>query len=91
MPHCLPLDNNYPVVATAPGCNKDGWGWLKRGECGCEPNSPGWKQDLNGCSVRCVGDGPVDCPNCKKPINWAMIGGVGLAAVVLLSMMGPRR
>jgi hypothetical protein len=82
-PPCLPVDGSgYAVMQTNPYC-KNGWGWLKEGECGCyggstlvEPAAPGWQPDKRGCSVKCMGVGPNDCPNCPKPLNWLMVGGI---------------
>jgi hypothetical protein len=82
---CLPVDNGYPVMSTNPYCN-NGYGWLNEGECGCAPGSAGYIPSKKGCSVKCVAVGPNDCPKCKKPINWALYGGLGLAAIVFFSM-----
>jgi hypothetical protein len=86
--HCLPLDENgFPVLATNPFC-KDGYGWLNEGECGCVPGSPRYDAVRRGCSIRCGGIGPNNCPDCEPPINWLMWGGIGVAALILLA---PRR
>lgn len=95
-PHCLPLDGGYPFVANNPFC-KNGWGWLNEGECGCfggstmvEPAAPGWIPEKRGCSVKCGGVGPNNCPNCPQPINWMLYGGIGLAAVAAYFLLGKK-
>lgn len=86
---CLPLDNGYPLMAKNAYCN-NGWGWLKEGECGCVPNSAGWRADKRGCSVRCGGQGPNECPNCPQPTNWALYGGIGAAALLAFVLLGKK-
>jgi hypothetical protein len=92
--YCLPVDNGYAVMKSNPYC-QNGWGWLKEGECGCyggatlaEPAAPGWNPEKRGCSVKCMAKGPNDCPNCPKPINWKLYGGIGLAAVAAYFFLG---
>lgn len=87
--HCLPVDNGYPVMVSNPYC-KNGWGWLKEGECGCVAGSPGWNAAQRGCSVKCGSVGENVCPNCPKPINWALYGGIGLAAVAAYFLLGKK-
>ena len=92
MSDCFPVEvvgsEKFMSVGTAPGC-KDGWGWLKDGECGCAPGSPGYKQGAGGmgCSVRCTASGPVQCGMwCALPdgYKYAIYGVFGIAAVWLL-------
>jgi hypothetical protein len=79
--HCLPVRDGFPLLTTNPYC-KNGYGWLNEGECGCVAGSPGWIPDKKGCSIRCMGLGPNDCPNCEKPINWMMVGGIAAVGLV---------
>ena len=88
--HCLPLDENgFPVLATNPFC-KDNYGFLREGECGCVPGSPKYDAVLRGCSIRCGGIGPNECPNCEKKPNWMLYGGLALGAVAIFALMGRR-
>lgn len=85
---CLPVDNNYFLMESNPFTDANGWGWLKEGECGCYANGPGWNATNKGCSVRALRKGPNSCPNCapaEEPINWMLWGGLGLAAIILLT------
>lgn len=87
---CLPIDNGYPVMQTNPFC-KDGWGFLKNGECGCTPGSYGWNAAANGCSVKCMGVGPNACPNCDSGSNTSMYLLGGAAALAVLFLLGGRK
>lgn len=89
MPYCLPVyGDGFPAMTTNPFC-KDGWGFLKRGECGCEPGSPGWKAEANGCSVHCQRVGPNDCPGCPKDRTMLYVG-IGAAAVAAFFIFGKK-
>lgn len=78
---CLPIDNGYPIMQTNPFC-KDGWGFLKNGECGCAPGTYGWKPEANGCSVRCSGVGPNVCPNCGSNVGMYLLGAAAALGVL---------
>ena len=83
---CLPVDNGFPVMTTNPFCS-NGWGWLKEGECGCRPGSPGYQPGKGGCSVKCSGVGPNVCPNCPGD-NTMLYVGIGAAALAAFFLLG---
>lgn len=83
---CLPIDNGYPLMTTNKFCS-NGWGWLKEGECGCQPGSAGHIPDKKGCSIRCTGQGPNACPNCPQDKTMMYIG-IGAAALAAFFLLG---
>lgn len=90
MAGCFPVStDNFYMTGTNPNC-KDGYGWLKEGQCGCREGSPGWKADLRGCSVRCSGVGPVDCNfwcGLSDTTKYVIYGAGALAALGAIFML----
>lgn len=83
---CFPIDGGYYTVGTAPKCT-NGWGWLQEGECGCGPDTPGYVPGKGGCSIKCTGEGPLNCGLwCSIPEygKWAIYAAGGLAGIAIL-------
>lgn len=83
---CFPVSSdNFYMVGSNPDC-VNGFGWLKNGECGCRPGSPGWKPEMGGCSVRCAGTGPTKCGMWCGLSDNAKYAVYGVGAVALLGL-----
>lgn len=87
---CFPVSNdNFYMVGANRSC-KDGFGWLKKGECGCREGAPGWKPELGGCSVRCTGPGETECGmwcGLSNTTKYAIYGAGALLALGAVFML----